>query len=69
MAEAEKKENVEVEFTPEQKRFQAQILSLSNKINQHQFEIEQLMPSLNTYKQALTNSMKEQTNSIEEEKK
>ena len=64
MAEAEKKENVEVEFTPEQKRFQAQILSLSNKINQHQFEIEQLMPSLNTYKQALTDSMKSQTDDI-----
>ena len=69
MAEAKKKENVEVEFTPEQKNFQAHIQSLSNKISKFQFEIEQLMPSLNTYKQALTDSMKEQTNSIEEEKK
>ena len=45
MAKADEKKTVEVEFTPEQKRFQAHIESLSNKINQHQFEIEQLMPS------------------------
>ena len=69
MANAEKKENVEVEFTPEQKRFQAHIQSLTSKINQYQFEIEQLMPSLNTYKQALKDSMKEQTDNIKEEKK
>ena len=69
MAKAEKKENVRVEFTPEQQNFQAHIQSLSKKISQYQFEIDELMPSLNTYKQALTDSMKEQTNSIEEEKK
>ena len=69
MAKPEKKENVEVEFTPEQKRFQAHIQSLTNKINQHQFEIEQLMPSLNMYKQALTESMKDQTDKIQEESK
>ena len=69
MANAEKKENVEVEFTPEQKKFQAHIQSLTSKINQHQFEIEQLMPSLNTYQQALKDSMKEQTDNIKEEKK
>jgi predicted transcriptional regulator len=69
MAKAEKKENVEVKFTPEQKRFQAHIQSLTNKINQHQFEIEQLMPSLTTYQQALQDSMKEQTDKIQEESK
>jgi len=69
MAKAEKKENVEVEFTPEQKRFQAHIQSLTKKINQYQFEIEQLMPSLTTYQQALQDSMKEQTDNIKEEKK
>ena len=69
MAKPEKKENVEVEFTPEQKRFQAHIQSLTNKINQHQFEIEQLMPSLNMYQQALQDSMKEQTDNIKEESK
>ena len=66
MAKAEKKENVEVEFTPEQQNFQAHIQSLSNKISQFQFEIDELMPSLNMYKQALTDSMKEQ---VKEEEK
>ncbi len=69
MAKADEKKTVEVEFTPEQKRFQAHIESLSNKINQHQFEIEQLMPSLNTYQEALKDSIKEQIDNIKEEKK
>ena len=68
MAKAEKN-NVEVEFTPEQKSFQAHIQSLSTKINQHQFEIDELRPSLNMYQQALTESMKSQTDNISEEKK
>ena len=67
MAKAKTKETVEVEFTPEQKRFQAHIESLSNKISQFQFEIDELLPSLNMYKQALTESMKEQTDNIPEE--
>ena len=58
MAEAKKKETVEVEFTPEQKNFQAHIQSLTTKISKHQFEIDELMPSLNMYKQALADSMK-----------
>ena len=66
MAKAEKKENVKVEFTPEQQNFQAHIQSLSKKISQYQFEIDELMPSLNMYKQALTDSMKEQ---VKEEEK
>ena len=69
MAKANKKETVEVEFTPEQKSFQAHIQSLSTKINQHQFEIDELSPSLNMYKQALTESMKSQTDNISKEKK
>jgi uncharacterized coiled-coil protein SlyX len=64
-----KKNNVEVEFTPEQKSFQAHIQSLSTKINQHQFEIDELRPSLNMYQQALAESMKSQTDDISEEKK
>lgn len=67
MAEAKKKETVEVEFTPEQKNFQAHIQSLTTKISKHQFEIDELMPSLNMYKQALADSMKKQVK--EEEKK
>ena len=69
MAKANKKETVEVEFTPEQQNFQAHIQSLSNKISKFQFEIDELMPSLNMYKQALSESMKIQTDKIEEEKK
>ena len=69
MAKAEKKENVKVEFTPEQQNFQAHIQSLSKKISQYQFEIDELMPSLNMHKQALAESMKNQTDKIQEESK
>ena len=67
MAKAEKKETVEVEFTPEQQNLQAHIKSLTTKISQYQFEIDELMPSLNMYKQAMAESMKEQTDKIKEE--
>ena len=67
MAKAKTKETVEVEFTPEQKNFQAHIQSLTTKINQHLFEIDELQPSLNMYKQALTESMKGQTDKVKEE--
>ena len=67
MAKAKKKENVEVKFTPEQKNLQAHIQSLTTKISQHHFEIDELMPSLNMYKQAMAESMKEQTGKIKEE--
>jgi len=60
---------VEVEYTPEQQNFHTHIQSLTRKINQHQFEIDELMPSLKTYQQALTESMKSQTDDISEEKK
>ena len=59
---------VEVELTPEQQNFQTHIQSLTNKINQHQFEIDELMPSLNMYKQALTESMKSQVDKNREDK-
>ena len=67
MAKAKTKETVEVELTPEQKNLQAHIQSLTKKISQHQFEVDELMPSLNMYKQALAESMKEQTDKIKEE--
>jgi predicted transcriptional regulator len=54
----------EEKVVPEQKMFQAHIQSLTNKINQHQYEVDELMPSLNMYKQALTDSMKSQTDDI-----
>jgi peptidoglycan hydrolase CwlO-like protein len=65
----DKKETVEVELTPQQQNIQAHITSLTNKINQHQFEIDELMPSLNMYKQALAESMKEQVDNIPKEEK
>jgi len=68
MANNKAKENVEVEHTPEQKNFQIHIQSLTKKINQHQFEIDELMPSLRTYEQALIESMKTQIDTIEEDK-
>ena len=67
MAKAKTKETVEVELTPEQKNLQAHIQSLTKKISQHQFEIDELQPSLNMYKQALTESMKGQTDKVKEE--
>ena len=69
MAKAKTKETVEVELTPEQKNLQAHIQSLTKKISQHQFEVDELMPSLNMYKQALAESMKDQTDKIQEESK
>ena len=62
-------ESVDVELTPQQINMQAHIQSLTSKINKHQFEIDELMPSLNMYKQALTDSMKEQVDDISQEQK
>ena len=64
----DKKETVEVDLTPEQQNLQAHIQSLTTKISQHQFEIDELMPSLNMYKQALAESMKSQVDDIPKEK-
>ena len=66
MAKAKEK-TTEVEYTSEQKNFQAHIQSLTTKISKLQFEIDELMPSLNMYKQALTESMKTQVDKISEE--
>ena len=66
---SDKKETVEVELTPQQQNIQAHITSLTNKINKYQFEIDELMPSLNMYTQALAESMKEQVDDIPEEDK
>ena len=67
MAKAKEK-TTEVEYTSEQKNFQAHIQSLTTKISKLQFEIDALLPSLNMYKQALTESMKTQVDKISEEK-
>ena len=66
MAKAKEK-TTEVEYTSEQKNFQAHIQSLTTKISKLQFDIDELMPSLNMYKQALTESMKTQVDKISEE--
>ena len=68
MATKEKKtENKEVELTPEQQKMQAHINSLTKKIQAHQFEIEELLPSLRTYEQTLANSLQNTANTNEEE--
>ena len=66
---ADKKETVEIELTPQQQNIQSHISSLTKKISQYQFEIDELMPSLNMYKQALTESMKESVNNNPKEDK
>jgi len=40
---------------------------LTRKINQHQFEIDELMPSLQAYQQALAESIKSQSDDISED--
>ena len=57
-----KTENKEVELTPEQQNMQAHINSLTKKIQAHQFEIEELLPSLRTYEQTLANSLQNEAN-------
>ena len=69
MAKAEKKKTLRLNLCLNNKSFQAHIHSLSKKISQYQFEIDELMPSLNMYKQALAESMKDQTDKIQEESK
>ena len=62
-----KTENKEVELTPEQQNMQAHINSLTKKIQAHQFEIEELIPSLRTYEQTLAASLQNNANTNEEE--
>jgi len=59
---------VEVSYTPEQQGLHTHIQSLTRKINQHQFEIDELMPSLQAYQQALAESIKSQSDDISEDK-
>ena len=59
---------VEIELTPEQKNMQAHINSLTKKIQAHQFEIEELLPSLRTYEQTLANSLQNNADTKEKEK-
>ena len=62
----QEKETKEIELTPEQKNMQAHINSLTKKVQAHQFEIEELMPSLQTYKQMLANSLQNSADTQEE---
>ena len=68
MATTKKKtDNKEIELTSEQQKMQAHINSLIKKIQAHQFEIEELIPSLRTYEQTLANSLQNNANTNEEE--
>ena len=62
-----KVETQEIQLTLEQQKMQAHINSLTKKIQAHQFEIEELMPSLRTYEQTLANSLQSNANTNEEE--
>ena len=57
-----KKAAKEITLTPEQQNMQAHINSLTKKIQAHQFEIEELLPSLRTYEQTLANSLQNEAN-------
>jgi|TARA_E500000318_G_scaffold94294_1_gene93624 hypothetical protein len=62
----QEKETKEIQLTPEQQNMQAHINSLTKKVQAHQFEIEELMPSLQTYKQMLANSLQNSADTQEE---
>ena len=64
----QEKETKEIQLTPEQQNMQAHINSLTKKVQAHQFEIEELMPSLQTYKQMLANSLQNSADTQEEKK-
>ena len=62
----QEKQTKEIQLTPEQQNMQAHINSLTKKVQAHQFEIEELMPSLQTYKQMLANSLQNSADTQEE---
>ena len=63
-----KTQTEELQLSPEQQIMQAHINSLTKKIHAHQFEIDELMPSLNAYQQSLAKSLQNtETNSEEQE--
>jgi predicted RNase H-like nuclease (RuvC/YqgF family) len=62
----QEKETKEIQLTPEQQNMQAHINSLTKKVQAHQFEIEELMPSLQTYKQMLANSLQNSSDTQKE---
>ena len=68
MATTKKKtDNKEIQLTLEQQKMQAHINSLTKKIQAHQFEIEELIPSLRTYEQTLANSLQNTANTNKKE--
>jgi hypothetical protein len=67
MATKKKTDNKEIQLTPEQQQMQAHINSLTKKIQAHQFEIDELLPSLRTYTQTLAASLQNKANTNEEE--
>ena len=69
MATKDKKtQTEEIQLSPEQQVMQAHINSLTKKINAHQFEIDELMPSLNAYQQPLAKSLQNTETNSEEQK-
>ena len=69
MATKDKKtQTEEIQLSSEQQFMQAHINSLTKKINAHQFEIDELMPSLNAYQQSLAKSLQNTETNSEEQK-
>ena len=67
MATKKKTDNKKIQLTLEQQQMQAHINSLTKKIQAHQFEIDELLPSLRTYTQTLAASLQNNANTNEEE--
>jgi len=56
------------DLTPQQLHHQKHVISLRNKIGNHQFEIDDLMPSLQFHENALIETTKEIAEEVLEEK-
>jgi hypothetical protein len=55
------------DLTPQQLHHQKHVISLRNKIGNHQFEIDDLMPSLQFHENALIKTTKEVAEEVLEE--
>jgi hypothetical protein len=55
------------DLTPQQLHHQKHVISLRNKIGNHQFEIDDLMPSLQFHENALIQTTKEVAEEVLEE--
>ena len=59
----------ESDLTPEQRHYTNHVVSLRNRITKFQFEIDDLMPSLNFYQKQLIEITKKQSEEVLSEEK